>query len=434
MAEKTQSWWAKMIGDWRIWVLVIALLLAIVFLAPGYSNGQLTTNLKFGLDFQGGSFVKLKLANNSTPGQSIDQATLDRTKAIMEKKINEYGLQNTPVNTVRDDAGNAYVLVNFAGIPYDQAMAIVGRQGLFEMKIQTQGNDSAFILNSTDVQGVSDAAPEMDNTGQTAYGVTFSLTKDGAEKFQQACIKYGATTDPNNHNVTMLLDNKTFYSRPLSAELANSLKTKPVDTMIAMTGTGAEGQAFAKEVSVDMNAGSLPVQVEVVSSGQVPVEQGAAFKVMVIVAMVIAQCAIGVVMYFRYREPRIILPMFLTSIFEVIILLGVAALINWEIDLPAVAGIIAVIGTGVDQLIIITDEVMATGKAPTVKKIMQKLSSAFKIIVSSAATVVVAMVPLWYMGFGALQGFAITTILGVFIGILITRPAYGRIISDILNK
>ncbi len=44
------------------------------------------------------------------------------------------------------------------------------------------------------------------------------------------------------------------------------------------------------------------------------------------------------------------------------------------------------------------------------------------------------MVPLWYMGFGALKGFAITTILGVFIGILITRPAYGRIISDILNK
>jgi preprotein translocase subunit SecD len=183
-----------------------------------------------------------------------------------------------------------------------------------------------------------------------------------------------------------------------------------------------------------MSAGSLPVQVQVVSSGQVPAEQGAAFKTMVIVAMVLAQCAIGVVMYFRYREPRIILPMFLTSVFEVVILLGVAALIGWEIDLPAVAGIIAVIGTGVDQLIIITDEVMSTGKTPTAKKIMQRLSAAFKIIVSSGATVVVAMLPLWYMGFGALKGFAITTILGVFIGILITRPAYGRIISDILNK
>jgi preprotein translocase subunit SecD len=154
----------------------------------------------------------------------------------------------------------------------------------------------------------------------------------------------------------------------------------------------------------------------------------------VIIAMVLAQCAIGAIMYIRYREPRIILPMFITSVSEVVILLGVAALINWQIDLPSVAGIIAVIGTGVDQLIIITDEVMSTGKAPTTKKILQRLSTAFKIIVSSAATLVVAMIPLYYLGFGQLQGFALTTILGVFIGILITRPAYGRIITDILNK
>ncbi len=435
MAEKEPGMWAKLIGDWRVWVLIIALLVSIYFLSPGYSHGQFTTSLKFGLDFEGGSFVKLKLINNSTPGQPIPDATLERTKLIMETKINEYGLKNTPVNTVRDDAGNAYVLVDFAGIPYDQAMSIVGRQGKFEMRIQTQGNESAFILDSSDVQGVSEPTAHMDSSGtEPAYGVTFGLTKAGAEKFQQACIQYGATTDPNNHYVMMILDDRVFYSRPLSAELANSLKTKPEDTMIAMTGTGTEGQKMAKDVSVHMSAGSLPVNVQVVSSGQVPAEQGAMFKTVVIIAMVLAQCAIGAVMYFRYREPRIILPMFLTSIFEVIILLGLAAFINWEIDLPSVAGIIAVIGTGIDQLIIITDEVMTTGKAPTTKKILQKLSSAFKIIVSSAATVVVAMVPLWYMGFGALKGFAITTILGVFIGILITRPAYGRIISDILNK
>lgn len=434
MAEKTQGMLVRLVADWRVWVLAIAILISVLFLAPGYTNGQFTTNLKFGLDFEGGSFVKLKLLNNSSPGQPISAQTLERTKAIMETKINEYGLKNTPVNTVRDDQGNAYVLVDFAGIPYDEAMSIVGRQGKFEMRIQTQGNDSAFILDSSDVQGVSDPTPHMESNGETAYGVTFGLTKAGAEKFQQACIQYGATTDPNNHYVMMLLDNNTFYSRPLASELAESLKTKPEDTMIAMTGTGEEGKSLAKDVSVHMSAGSLPVSVQVVSSGQVPAEQGAMFKAVVVIAMILAQCAIGAVMYFRYREPRIIMPMFLTSIFEVVILLGVAAFINWEIDLPSVAGIIAVIGTGIDQLIIITDEVMTTGRAPTAKKILQKLSTAFKIIVSSAATVVVAMIPLWYMGFGALKGFAITTILGVFIGILITRPAYGAIISDILNK
>jgi preprotein translocase subunit SecD len=433
MPEKQEGMWARLLTDYRVIILIIALLLSVIFLGPGYSNGQLSTNLKFGLDFEGGSYVKLKLVNNSSPGQPISDQTLELTKSIMELKINEYGLKNTPVNTVRDDQGNAYVLIDFAGIPYDEAMSIVGRQGKFEMRIQTEGNESAFILDSSDVTGVSDPVAHIEGA-DTYYGVTFGLTKAGAEKFQQACIRYGATSDPESHYVMMLLDGKVFYSRPLSADLANSLKTKPVDQMEAMTGGGDEGKALAKEVSVHMRGGSLPVSVQVVSSGQVPAEQGAMFKTVVIVAMILAQCAIGAIMYFRYREPRIILPMFLTSIFEVVILLGVAAFINWEIDLPSVAGIIAVIGTGIDQLIIITDEVMTTGKAPTTKKILQKLSSAFKIIVSSAATVVVAMIPLWYMGFGSLKGFAITTILGVFIGILITRPAYGRIISDILGK
>jgi preprotein translocase subunit SecD len=438
MAEKTQGMWARLIGDWRVWVLVIALLVSVIFLAPGYSNGQLKTNLKFGLDFEGGSYVKLKLINNSSNNSSFSQpisaSTLDLTKSIIEQKINAYGLQNTPVNTVTDDQGNAYVLINFAGIPYDQAMRMVGHQGKFEISIQTTGNNTVVILDGSDVQGVGDPYSQMENDGSAAWGVKFLLTPGGAQKFQQACIKYGATTDPNNHYITMLLDGKGFYSRPLAKDLADMLATNPQDEMIAMTGTGQEGKDLAKDVSVQMRAGALPVSVTPVSSGQVPAEQGAMFKSVVIIAMILAQCAIGAIMYFRYREPRIILPMFLTSIFEVVILLGVAAFINWEIDLPSVAGIIAVIGTGIDQLIIITDEVMTTGKAPTTKKILQKLSSAFKIIVSSAATVVVAMVPLWYMGFGALKGFAITTILGVFIGILITRPAYGRIISDILNK
>ncbi len=432
--QKSQSVWTRLLTDYRVIILVVALLLAIVFLGPSYSNGQFNTNVKFGLDFQGGSYVKLKLVNNSTPDQPISDSTLELTKSIMELKINAYGLQNTPVNTVRDDKGNAYVLIDFAGIPYDQAMRIVGEQGKFELSINTTANNSVVILDGTDVQGVGDPYPTIMNDGSTAWGVKFGLTPDGAKKFQQACIQYGATTDPAHHYVSMLLDGKVFYTGPLTQELATSLVSKPEDEMTASTGIGDTAQNIAKDVSIHMRAGALPVSVIPVSSGQVPAEQGAMFKIVVIIAMILAQCAIGLIMYFRYREPRIILPMFLTSIFEVIILLGVAAFINWQIDLPSVAGIIAVIGTGIDQLIIITDEVMTTGSAPTTKKVIQKLSTAFKIIVSSAATVVVAMIPLWYMGFGALKGFAITTILGVFIGILITRPAYGRIITDILSR
>jgi Preprotein translocase subunit SecD len=44
------------------------------------------------------------------------------------------------------------------------------------------------------------------------------------------------------------------------------------------------------------------------------------------------------------------------------------------------------------------------------------------------------MIPLLWMGFGALMGFALITIIGVLIGVGIARPAYGRIIGYILGE
>jgi len=114
-------------------------------------------------------------------------------------------------------------------------------------------------------------------------------------------------------------------------------------------------------------------------------------------------------------------------------ILGFATLIGWQLNLPAIAGIIAVIGTGIDHLVIITDEVLYEGKIPSLKVYLSRISKAFTIIFAAAATTIIAMSPLLWMGFGALKGFAITTIVGVLIGVLIARPAYGRVIRDMLE-
>jgi preprotein translocase subunit SecD len=37
------------------------------------------------------------------------------------------------------------------------------------------------------------------------------------------------------------------------------------------------------------------------------------------------------------------------------------------------------------------------------------------------------------MGFGSLKGFAITTIIGVLIGVIIARPVYGIVIKEFLH-
>jgi preprotein translocase subunit SecD len=126
--------------------------------------------------------------------------------------------------------------------------------------------------------------------------------------------------------------------------------------------------------------------------------------------------------------------MVLINASEIIILLGFVSLIGFQLDLPTIAGLIAVLGTGIDQLVILTDEILHEGKVPSSGLYMKRLTRALSIIVVAAATVVIAMVPLVLMDLSTLKGFAIITIMGVLVGVLVTRPAYGKIIMQVLSK
>ena len=160
---------------------------------------------------------------------------------------------------------------------------------------------------------------------------------------------------------------------------------------------------------------------------------GAQFKTAALITGLISLVAVAAVVYFRYRRPEILIPMVGTSTSEVIMLLGVAALIGWQLDLASIAGIIAAIGTGIDHLVIITDEVLYEGKLPPTKVFKSRIGKAFTIILGAASTNIIALSPLVVMGFGSLKGFAITTIIGVFIGVIFARPVYGVVIKELLH-
>jgi preprotein translocase subunit SecD len=155
---------------------------------------------------------------------------------------------------------------------------------------------------------------------------------------------------------------------------------------------------------------------------------------MSLLAGVFALITVGLVIYIRYREPGIVLPMVLINASEIVILLGFIGLIKFQMDLPTIAGLIAVLGTGIDQLVVITDEILHEGKVPSPSLYLKRLARALSIIVIAAATVLIAMVPLALMDLSTLKGFAIITILGVLVGVLVTRPAYGKVIMQILSK
>jgi len=479
----------KLVTDWRVAALIILIVISIVAIYPHFdSQGNLATNLQYGLDLQQGAWLQLDIqaevvgftttepldsfvANLSKQldtevivvdsthleirklytqtalepiftasggkitsyQQGVSKATADDVKLILENKINTLGTKDAKVNTLTGLNNVArYIRVELAGVDMNQAQQIVGKQGKFEIRIVSTANQTEHVLSGDAITSVQ--VPSQEPAGSNNWGVGFTLSDTGAAAFQTAAIKYGATVDPKDHNLVMLLDNQTVYSAPLSSDLAAKVQTSPIRQLYASTGSGDYGKQEATTLEIHLRAGALPVDVTIAGSGGQSAPMGERYKAMALLAGIFALITVGFVIYYRYREPSIVLPMVLINTSEILILLGFIALIRFQMDLPTIAGLIAVLGTGIDQLVVITDEILHEGKVPSPNIYLKRLSRALSIIVIAAATVLIAMLPLALMDLSTLKGFAIITILGVLVGVIVTRPAYGRIIMEILSK
>jgi len=478
-----------LVKDWRVLTLIILVVLSIVAIYPHFdNNGNLATNIDFGLDLQQGAWLQLEFkaevvgfttglsqeefitnlsknldtevllvdANHLEIRKSytqealepliaasggkltsyqpgVSKSTADTVKRILENKINTMGTKDAKVNTLTGLNNVArYIRVELAGVDMKQAQEIVGKQGKFEIRIQSVGNATEHVLYGDAITTVQ--VPNQEPPGSNKWGVGFTLSEAGSIAFRDSAIKYGATVDPNHHLLAMLLDNKTVYSAPLSEDLARQLQGQTTRQLFASTGTGNPGMQQATNLEIHLRAGALPVDVSVAGSGSTSAALGEHFKRMVILAGILALVAVGLVIYYRYREPSIVLPMVLINASEIVILLGFICLINFQMDLPTIAGLIAVLGTGIDQLVVITDEILHEGRVPSPNLYLKRLSRALGIIMVAAGTVIIAMLPLALMDLSTLKGFAIITIMGVLIGVIVTRPAYGKIIMEILSE
>ncbi|MBU1939980.1 hypothetical protein KKH30_04400 [Candidatus Micrarchaeota archaeon] len=194
-------------------------------------------------------------------------------------------------------------------------------------------------------------------------------------------------------------------------------------------------QSHLQNLTILLETGSLPVPIDNISKETISPLLGQEFLQSVFLIGIVALVVVSLAIFVRYRKIKLTIPIAATGLSEVIIILGFASLIDWNLDLAAVAGIIAAVGTGVDDQIIITDELMR-GEEATAGSLLNRVKRAFFIIMAAAATTIATMLPIiiFGFGFGKLVGFAVTTIAGVLIGVFITRPAYGEMAKAVLSK
>jgi len=222
----------------------------------------------------------------------------------------------------------------------------------------------------------------------------------------------------------------------LSAPNINSSNFKVFYQLLIRGSAQTKDEAIQKSdnLYVLLSSGSLPVGVANISKETISPALGAGFLSTILIIGLIAILIVGLVVYIRYRHPTLIVSIMFSTLSEVFLILACASFIGWRLDLAAVVGIIAAIGTGVDDVVIITDELSKDKDEKAEQSLLAKIKRAFFMIFAAAATTIAAMIPIlvFGFGFGKLTGFALTVIAGILIGIIITRPAYSEIVKYIM--
>ncbi|MDZ7687665.1 MAG: hypothetical protein U5J64_02895 [Halobacteriales archaeon] len=334
--------------------------------------------------------------------------------------------------------GEDFIVVEVPGEREEdgRVIDIIRTQGEFEIRAVTdpETDNQTLITRGDGVERDSVSPPLEDRNRPDAFQVNFQLSPEASETFRQTMIDVGAT-DPAtraDHPPVMYFNGEEVFRGALNPDLAQSISDGTWGGGgLSVTGLDEEQ---AQIVSVSLRSGALPTPIEIASSTTISPRQGERFKTFSLLIAFLAILGVGTAIYSRYRDLRIAVPTVLVGLAEVVALLGFSAVFGFNVDLAYVAGLIAVIGTGVDDLIIIADEVQERGSVTSAEVYRKRLKRAFIIIGMAATTTIGAMLPLAYLGLGRISGFAVVTIVGVIIGVAVTRPAYGSVLRELITE
>jgi preprotein translocase subunit SecD len=193
-----------------------------------------------------------------------------------------------------------------------------------------------------------------------------------------------------------------------------------------------------KELKSILSGGKLPVATVIGSYYDIAPSLGTEFLRYSMIGLVLAITAVSLVIVARYRKFKLIVPIVVTNVVEIIVLAAVVGTIG-TIELSAMAGIITLIGMGVNDQIIVVEELLGKRspeemeEAASKRGTAERIKRAFYVIFIVAGVATASMLPLLLSGMVEATGFAMSTILGVFIGVFITRPAFGVVAGELFK-
>lgn len=375
-------------GSISLFVIILLLLSFLSFTAVegltvgGYRFKSFGEVINRGLDLQGGVSVVMEVQ-----ADKLSQEELSSIKTLLDLRVNKIGVSETVSTT----EGEKRVRIDIPGV-YNSSDIVANLQTTGELTFKDP--DGNVILTGSDVKS---AQGMLDSNSQPV--VSLELNEVGAEKFEKA------TTEFRGKQISINMDGE---------QLSNPMVNDIISGGQAVI-TGMNSVAEAQNLAGIINSGALPYPVKAIQVQTVGASLGEGVMGNVLKAAVVGVALIVLFMIGKYRRPG-----FLASValgFYVWLLLFVFYTIDATLSLAGIAGFLLTIGMAVDANVLIferiREELAVTDDIP--KVIKAGFHNAMSSIIDSNVTTIIAGLVLYYIGSGAVKGFALTLMIGIVI-------------------
>ena len=256
-------------------------------------------------------------------------------------------------------------------------------------------------------------------------GLNYSLDFTGGISVE---VTYQQPMDVGQVRTTL---EKNGFTNPLVQSLGGSrmmsirlqAKEDAADAKVQPGAATASRSAQADTVSRDVLAALKTDRPDVVMSSHsfVSSQVGDEVRSDGSIAAVFVIIGIGVYLWIRF-ERRFAIAALATEVHDVLVTLGVMALVGREFDLTVLASVLAVIGYSINDKVVVFDRIREifrlTRKADPEEVLNRSINTTLSRTIITSLFTAITMAALYFFGGTAVNGFAITMLIGILVGTL----------------
>jgi len=382
--------------------LILTVLISLV--TVGLTSPTVLNGLKLGLDLQGG-FEILYEAEPLVEGGELTKESLRQTAKSLMKRADKYGVAEPEIAP----EGSNRIRARIAGVSDEATVREIMKK---PAELTFRGPDGTIEMHGSDFK-------------EGAAKVAFN-------ELNQPIILIEVKDKEKWADVTRRL-----LGQPLAIYLDDEMISAPVVQAVLTDGkatiSGRYSLEEAQELAEIINLGALPLKLTEKYTQSVGATLGKQSLEQTAYAGILATIFILLFMMIVYRLPGVI-----ASVTLIVYNWGILLIYYWmqaTLTLPGIAAFVLGIGMAVDANIITAERIreeMRSGKS-LLSALKSGSRNSLRTIVDANLTTTVAGAVLYFVGTGAIQGFALMLILSNVFS-MVTNVAFSRFMLNLLVR